>query len=557
MPQDLTARTRRAWHLLSLASALLVAPGSTHADRPLTYAITGARIVAAPGKVIDKGTVVLRDGLIEAVGANVAVPPDAERIEADDGWTVYPACIDAASSVGLAGDQPAAGPPRGGPPPKPLGVPGEFASVHPQDAVLDQIDTSGPGVARHRELGFAIAHVLPAKGVFRGSSAVIALREAPPSELILRDRHGQVIALEISSFMARQYPSSKIGAVAAVRQTFLDARRQGEWRARYADNPSGMARPGFEPATTAVLEVLGSERPVFYVSLAGLDPRRFRGIADEFGVEGLVVAQGLADRAPDLAAARMPVLLPLELPDKPDLDAEDGELETGLEDMQGVLRAPRLPAALDAADVEFAFVTLGMENPREFSENLAAVVEAGLARDAALAALTTTPAKLLGLSRVAGTIEPGKAANLLVVEGELFGEKPTFRHVFVDGHHEEVKGDEVIGDPNAVVDPRGVWAINTVVMGRSAESTWTITGREGDYAGYSESASGGRSNFDSVKLRGNAMTVRSTTSRGELEITVVVSGDTLEGDTTMESPRGSMKMAVEGRRTAGPEDDRS
>ena len=120
----------------------------------------------------------------------------------------------------------------------------------------------------------------------------------------------------------------------------------------------------------------------------------------------------------------MPVLLPLEMPAKPELKDSDSAIETPLREMQESLLAAGLPAALDAAGVQVAFVTSGMKNPRRFPENLAAVVKAGLSPDKALAAVTTTPAALLGLSRSMGTLEPGKQANLLVVAGDLFVDKP-------------------------------------------------------------------------------------------------------------------------------------
>ena len=92
-------------------------------------------------------------------------------------------------------------------------------------------------------------------------------------------------------------------------------------------------------------------------------------------------------------------------------------------------------------------------------------------------------------------------------------------------------------------------------MGRTAESTWTLSGGEDNYRGYSESAQGGRQPFTSVRLRGNALTVVSDTPRGEFEITVVIDGESLEGTTEMESPRGSISMDVEGRRVEGPENE--
>lgn len=536
---------------LLLATLLTV---RVEAEAPRIFAITEVRIVTAPGQVFDRGTVILRDGLIESVGANVAVPPDARKIETEEGWTVYPAFIDAASSVGLE-TEPANGPPKrafnGQARP---GSPHELESVRPEFAVVDRIDVTHASIERHRELGFAVAQILPGKGVFRGDSAVILLREAPPQKLVLVDRSSQVVALETSSFMARKYPSSTLGAVAAVRQSLLDAERQLVWTDRYADDPVGMDRPEYRASDAPLLAVLRGERTVVFVSRTGLDPGRFGEFAAEFELRAMTVATGLGHRADDLRAAGMPVLLPLERPEKPELEDGDDMREVPLRELQAYVRAPRLPAELADTGVDFAFVTLGMKSARHLPENLAAVVEAGLAPDQALAALTTVPARLLGLERTLGTIEPGKQANLLVVDGELFTAKPALRHIFVDGYHEEIEAEETIGDPNAVADPRGTWEIVTEVMGRSSESTWTITGSEGAYRGYSESDQAGKRQFNSVELRGNALTVVSDTPRGEFEITVIVGDDSLKGDTEMESARGSVKMEVEGRRVAGPED---
>ncbi len=538
--------------MLVLLASILIGQHAL-AERPRIYAITGAKIVTAPGKVIDEGTVVLRDGLIDAVGAGIEVPADAEVIVAEDGWTVYPAFIDAASNVGLEAA------PNGGPPMRGRretsrpGAPHELKAVHPESAVVDKINTGHASVKKHRELGFGVAQALPEKGVFRGQSAIIALRSGPAQQLILQDRAAQTIALESSSFMARQYPSSKIGAMATVRQALLDAQRQREWQQRYAADSTGMVRPEFRASDDALAGVLQDRMPVIFVSATALDPARFGGLATEFGLTAVTLARGLVDTPDNLAAAGMPILLPLEMPAKPELGDADEIQEASMKAMQEYLRAPGLPAQLAAADVEFALVTAGMKSIRKFPENLAKAVEAGLAEDRALAALTTTPAKIMGLSGVLGTIEPGKQANLLIVDGDLFVKKPAFRHLFVDGYHEEIKAEESKGDPNAVVDPRGTWEISTEVMGRSSESTWTISGSKDAWKGFSESTRSGKSDFTSIELAGNALTVVRTTPNGDMEITVIVSGETLSGETTMESPRGSVKIEVEGRRISGPE----
>ena len=555
MPRGIPACLARV--VLTLAGLLALPASAAGVDALRIHAITGVRIVTAPGQVIERGTIVLRDGLIEAVGPRVTAPADAQVIEASPGWTVYPAFIDAASSVGLDTEA-ANGAPRGQPEPKRLGARHELKAVHPEDGVVDRVNTAHASVTSHRALGFAVANVLPDKGVFRGESALLELRTAPAPQTVVRAHLAQVIALESASFMAREYPSSKFGAVATVRQVFLDAQRQQAWAARYAAHPVGMPPPDYFSSDAPLLALLRGDRVPLFVAINGLDPGRFGNLVREFKLEGaMTVARGLGDRTDDLVAARMPVLLPLELPARPELAGSDDLVETGLQQMQESLRAPRLPAALDAAGVDVAFVTLGMKSPRVFAENLAAVVKAGYPADKALAAVTTTPAALLGLTRTLGTLEVGKQANLLVVDGELFVPKPKLRHLFVSGYHEEFELPKAVGDPDAVVDPRGTWKILSEVMGRTSESTWVITGTaDADgrrhYAGSSEGARGKR-DFTSVEVTGNAMTVVSGGAGGELATTVVVNGESLAGEATMQSARGAMQMKVSGQRVAPPQ----
>lgn len=414
---------------------------AAQAERPRSYAITGVRIVAAPGKLIESGTVVIRDGIIEAVGATAAVPADAELINGQAGWTVYPAFIDAASGLGLdAGTgtaAPAAG--RPAPPARPAGAAHELKAVHPEESALGHIDFNHPDLARHRRMGFAVAQVLPGKGVFRGEAAVITLRPGPAPERVLRDRAAAVIALEASSFMQRQYPSSKFGAVATVRQVLLDAGRQAEWRRRYAHQPLGMEPPEHRSSDDALQALIGHQRPVLWVSIAALDPGRLGSLSREFGLGGALLARDLGDRPRDLLAAGLPLLLPLEMPAAPGLGDPDIAAETSLQALQEALRAPRLPAMLEAEGLRPAFVSHGMKEPQRFTANLAAIVKAGYPADAALAALTTTPAELLGLSRQMGSIEVGKQAHLLVVEGDLFVDKPLIRQLFIAGHRQDLE----------------------------------------------------------------------------------------------------------------------
>ncbi|MFQ5738257.1 MAG: amidohydrolase family protein [Acidobacteriota bacterium] len=559
-----SGRRRLTAELLGAVMALAASGDFTYGERPWVYALTHVKIVTAPGQVIEKGTLVIRGGLIEAVGESVEAPPDAEVIEGEESWTVYPAFIDSAAKVGIKVEEreSQSGPPNfaaiaarlSRPRPKPKGAPHELSAIHPEKAVVDELDAGDHKIKRHRKLGFALAQVIPLKGVFRGYTTLFALREGVARQLIVKDRYAQVVSLETSGFFGPEYPTSKIGAIAAVRQALLDARRKAVWKQRYERNPRGLKRPEFESSDRALMAALEGRVPVLFVANATFDHGRFAKLGREFGLRGMTLALGCQERLSRLQAGGMPVLLPLQFPKKPKVDSEDAIEAVSLEQMQTYLRAPGLPALLADAGVEFAFATVGMTTVSDFSKNLKKVVEAGLSEEKALAALTTTPARLLGLSQVVGTLEPGKIANLLVVDGDLFSDKPKFRYLFVDGRGEEFEAKEKKGHPEAVVDPRGDWEITTEVMGRSLQSTWTIEGTAGAYSGYSESERG-RRDFESVELEGDAMTIQVGSPMGTMEITVVISGETLAGDTTIDSPRGSISIKVTGKRVSGPEGD--
>ncbi len=548
------------WAIVWTVAAVL-AVQAVQAERPRIYAITNVRIVVAPGQALDNATIVLRDGLIEAVGSEVTAPPDAQIIEGEDGWVVYPALIDAAANLAIkAEEQDSSGPPNfasimasmaRGREDRP-GSPHELSVVTPEYAVVDNLDFKDTKIEKHRKMGFGIAHVIPTKGVIRGQSAVIALRSGEPRELIIRDRLVQVAALGSGGFFSFEYPGSKMGAVAAIRQALLDARQQATWLERYEANPVGMARPDFRASDSSLISVTEGKTPLLFVARSTLDHGRFHVLAEEFDLQSMTLGLGCQEEALRLRAGQMPILLPLQFPKKPKVDDEEALRETNLKAMQDYLRAPRLPQELlDGEGQDVAFVTANMETVSDFPRNLQKIVEGGLSEEQALASLTTIPARLLGISETVGTLEKGKVANVLVVNGDLFAEKPEIRFLFVDGRHEEFEAAEAKGDPSAVVDPRGTWEVSTEVMGRSNESTWVIEGSEGDYRGSSEGARGKR-DFESVELEGDALTVRISAPMGVLEATVIISGDTLEGESSIQTPQGSMSLKITGKRVSGP-----
>lgn len=536
------------------------------AERPRVYALVGGDVVVAPGETIDGGVVVLRDGRIDTVGpAGTAPPADAVAIDVA-GHTVYPGLIDPASGLeppsSGGGNAPGAGGAGSAPGASsrertPRGPRHPIARVRPEYRSIDHVATfSGDRRAtaeRLRAVGFTLVSAVPPDGVFRGTSAVVALAEdAPVHRILVRADALHHVAFSGGRF-GGGYPTSLMGAVATIRQVLHDAERHATWRARHAANPRALRRPEVVPAYDALAGVVeGASRVMFHATDPD-DVLLAARLAREFDLDAVIAASGHEWEAADaIAATGRTLVLPLTTPDRPEID-EDEVLDTSLRAMRRYTRAPGNAAALAERDVPFAFTLAGLSSPAEFRKKLSGTVEAGLDESKALAALTTVPAGILGIDEIAGTLEAGKLANVVVVEGSLFDADAKVRRVFVDGREYVMEAStKPEGDPDAVVDPRGEWSVTLDFGGRSVTRAWTIGGTRDAYSGTAETQSG-TVDFDDVAIAGNRLSVRQPIpgGRGAIEIVVIVTGDRFEGVAEM----GTRSFELEGRRTSGPPED--
>ena len=546
--------------LTMLASGL-----SARAERPRVYALTGARIITAPGQAIDSGTIVLRDGLIESVGKEVKPPADASILDAT-GKTVTAGFIDACTDIGqkkaeatVAAQPGPAGPPAPAREPRP-GAVHPIARVHPEKDVVDTLLIDAALFEKHRAMGFTTAVTMPGEGILRGSAAVIDLGAEPLSGAVVRAKVGQVIGFDYSGAI-RSYPDSLMGVIATIRQALLDAQREAIWSARYQANPAGMQRPDYLGAYGALAQVTSGRTPAIFDAEDPGNVQRAINISKEFALNAMIIGSGAESvergAVSALKKAGYPLLLPLDFPDKPKVKDPDEALNVTLQDLEKWEAAPANPARLQDAGVGFALGTCRLDTPADFTTRLRQAIDKGLTAQTALAALTTAPAKYFGLDQSLGTLEAGKIANLVVFEGAaadgagVFGEKSKPSQVFVDGVKFDIEKKKSKGDPDAVVDPRGTWSVTYTFGSRTINRAWTITGDKGDYSGTTETASG-TVDFISIKLEGNELTVRvpGQGGRGDQEIVVVITGDTFEG--SGESSSGG-SFPVKGTRTVNPQ----
>ncbi|VTR94697.1 amidohydrolase : Amidohydrolase, imidazolonepropionase OS=Singulisphaera acidiphila (strain ATCC BAA-1392 / DSM 18658 / VKM B-2454 / MOB10) GN=Sinac_5563 PE=4 SV=1: Amidohydro_4: Amidohydro_4: Amidohydro_4 [Gemmata massiliana] len=402
--------------------------------RPTAYAIRDARVVTEAGTVLPKATVVVRDGLIAAVGPDVTVPPDALVTEGK-GLTVYPGFIDAGSTRGFDATLRRS---LGGPPaaedmaadPLVATKPDNRKGVTPEFATQTALKLDEEAVAPWRRVGFTAHLVAPDGGYFSGTSTLVSLSGSVPRDAILRApvalhaRFGRVVGGE--------YPVALMGVIAHGRQAMLDAgwlKRQ--WAAYEARGKTGK-RPAADPCLEALWPALDGKLPVAFEADSADEIHRVLDFAAEFKLKPMIVGGRSAWKVVDrLAKEKVSVVLRLDFATAPEREAD---LPVRVREDRERVRKEEVACAsvLHKAGVPFAFTTQGLAVNR-FRENVRKVIAAGLPADVALAALTSTAADILGVAPQVGRISKGRAAHLVVCDGDFDASATKYKFAFADG----------------------------------------------------------------------------------------------------------------------------
>lgn len=371
-----------------------------------TIAITGGTIYPVSGPKIENGTVVIRNGVVVAVGANVPVPQGATVVDASGKW-VTPGLFNAGSQLGLT----------------------EISAVQEtNDARLagndiaasfnvgNALNASSQLIPVTRVAGVTTALSLPSGGLISGQAVVIDLAGDRPAAMLASPRAAMVF-----DFNARSAGGgSRAGIVARLRRVLEDARQYGQRRAdfnRAQMQPLSAAAADLE----ALLPVLAGTLPVLALADHRADIDAALKLAADFRLK-LVIGGGaegwmVADR---LAAAKVPVILaPLtNIPSYTALGARYGNA-----------------ARLAQAGVKIAFTVSddGSHNARNVKQEAGNAVSYGLSWDDALRALTLGPAEMFGLAARYGSLQAGRVANVVIWSGDPFEFSTSVEHVFIRG----------------------------------------------------------------------------------------------------------------------------
>ena len=475
--------------LCSVTIAALCSVPELHAQRSAidTYAITNARIVTVSGPIIDRGTVVIRNGLIVAAGPNVSAPPDARVIDGT-GLTVYPGLIDAYTNLALPEAAPAASPGGGGggvafllqqqqQRPAPGGPNStQPTGLQPEVMVEDVIRASGTEIESARNIGITTALTAPRGGIWMGQSALINLSGETPQQMIVRSP----VAMHVGFTPLRGgYPGSLMGVFATLRQMMLDAQRYSESMQIYERNPRGIRRPETDRSLAALVPVVEGRMPVVMLANTEREITRALDLGAEFKLKLIIAGGRESERVADrLKQQNVPVLLSLNLPRRTTAAMPEADPEP-MRVLRERVEAQQTAGKLAKAGVRFAFESGSLTNMSDLMPNVGRVIENGLSSADAVRAFTIWPAEILGVASQLGSIEAGKIANLTVTRGDLFDRNSRVAHVFIDGRPVDLRPPTADrpggpGGPGGRPTMSGAWTLNVKFGADEKAATLTL-----------------------------------------------------------------------------------
>lgn len=523
-----------------------------------SYSITNARIVTVSGATIEKGTVVIRDGLIEAVGADVKAPADAQVFDGT-GLTVYPGFIDALTNLGLAAPARPTTPtgPGGGQAAAAIAAAPSSnsnypAGLRPEEVTLDDVRAGDAQFEANRNAGFTAALTTGRTGIFNGQSALISLSGDSVASMTVKSP----VALHITfNTISGTYPGSLLGTFSALRQMFNDARRHDQLLKMYAANPRGMKRPDADKSLEALIPALNRQIPVIFAANLENEIVRALDLAKEYNLRTIIAGGQEAGKFADrLRAQDTSVLLSLNFPKRTAAASPDADPES-METLRFRAETPKTAAKLAAAGVKFAFQGGGATSVNDFLANMVKATESGLSKDDAIRAMTFRAAEIFGVGDGLGSVEAGKIANLTVVKGDLFGTQKTITHVFIDGKVFEPKppattpgtggrGPRPDGSaPSALPNVGGTYSIRIEAPGQPLTGTLSLT-QQGEILTGTMVTDLGTSTLKDGRVTADGMSFGGTVQFGgqtiDFTVNAKMNGNQLSG--TVDSPQGSIPI---------------
>lgn len=371
-----------------------------------TIALTGGTVYPVSGPKLANATVLIKDGKIAAIGAEVPIPADATRIDARGTW-VTPGFIDGAGQMGLVEISAVSGT-------REAAVKGD--TIAAAFNVVEGINPASALIPVTRIAGITTALAAPLGNLVSGQAALIDLDGPTIEQMLIKSPVG--IVADLSESGKEGAGGSRAGVAARLRRVFRDAL---EYERRQTDYSRAQIEPLAASAAdlAALLPLLHGRVPLIARANRRSDLETGLRLAREFNLK--LIFTGAAEGweiAGDIARAGVPVLVE-PLSNIPSYDALGIRLENA--------------ALLTQAGVRVALVDTDTHNARNLRQQAGSAVSYGLSWDQALRAVTLAPAEIFGVADRYGSLQPGKVANVVVWSGDPFEFATTVEHVLIRG----------------------------------------------------------------------------------------------------------------------------
>ena len=435
-------------------------------ERETIYAFTHATIVKNPQSSLQDATLLVRNGKIIGIGNNLSIPAHAVVIDCT-GKSIYPSFIDLYADYGMPAAQQTGGFGRG------FGQAAQLTSNQKgafgwNQAIKADVQASSLFVTDDtkakslREIGFGAVLTHQKDGIARGTGTLVSLANKKENSVILKEKASAHYSFNKGS-STQSYPSSMMGNISLLRQTHIDA----QWYKNNADK---------EGVNLSLIAWNNNQAlPQIFEANDKWNALRADRIGDEFGVQYIIKTNGNEyQRAQEMAATKATLIVPVNYPMAMDVEDPNDARFVSLADMKHWELAPTNAATLEKTGINFCLTTADLRSPAAFMSNLRKALDNGLSETKALEALTTIPAKTLGVDNMIGSLEEGKVANFLITTGNVFSDKTSILENWVQGNRYAIRTDkwgDVAGKYSlAITNKQGTKSYNLEVKSASTAS---------------------------------------------------------------------------------------
>lgn len=394
---------------------------STKNKSSVFIALSNAKIYVSPNQIIEKGTMLIKDGKVVSVGTSVAIPKNAMEINLD-GKSVYPSFIDMYTTFGVEIPKGQQG--GGNNPLYDTKRKGYYWNEHIKTEINanENFKFDQSKAEEFLKAGFGVVGTHIPDGIARGTGALVLLNNEKETNKFLSPVATNHFAFTKSVTSNQAYPSSLMGMLALLKQMYHDSNWYKGGNSDYKD---------------ASLEALIKNEKIvqIFASEDKLNSLRVAKLGNEFGINYILKGSGNEfERIDEIKKTNAKFIIPINFPEGYDVSDPYQANQMELADLRFWNQAPTNPKLLSDNGIVFALTTDKLKKLEDFRTNLLKAIKYGFDKTKALEALTTIPASLLGKSNEIGSLKNGAYANFLITSGDIFDTKTTIYENWVQGN---------------------------------------------------------------------------------------------------------------------------